>query len=105
MSQAQQIAGAQHSSAISVHRDLGNDAVRDIISQKERGNLINVFFSTTGGVGELSNFIIGAVFVFTAGMMYKKKKRRSDARLGAVDGSFIMAGMSLISNFYLVYPL
>ena len=26
-------------------------------------NLVNLFFSTTGGVGELSNFILGAFFV------------------------------------------
>ena len=68
-------------------------------------NLVNVFFSTTGGVGELSNFIIGAVFVFTAGMIYKKKKRRSYALLGAVVGSFLMAGIGLISNYYVVYPI
>lgn len=68
-------------------------------------NLVNVFFSTTGGVGELSNFIIGAVFVFTAGMIYKKKKRRSYALIGAVVGSFLMAGIGLISNYYVVYPI
>ena len=68
-------------------------------------NLVNVFFSTTGGVGELSNFIIGAVFVFTAGRIYKKKKRRSYALLGAVVGSFLMAGIGLISNYYVVYPI
>ena len=68
-------------------------------------NLINgIFFSTTGGVGELSNCILSSTFVFTAGMIYKKKKCRSYALLGAVVGSFIMAGMSLISNYYLVYP-
>ena len=68
-------------------------------------NLVNVFFSTTGGVGELSNFIIGAVFVFTAGMIYKKKKCRSYALIGAVVGSFLMAGIGLISNYYVVYPI
>lgn len=68
-------------------------------------NLVNVFFSTTGGVGELSNFIIGAVFVFTAGMIYKKKKCRSYALIGAVVGSFLMASIGLISNYYVVYPI
>ena len=68
-------------------------------------NIVNVFFSTTGGVGELSNFIIGAVFVFTAGMIYKKKKCRSYALIGAVVGSFLMAGIGLISNYYVVYPI
>ena len=68
-------------------------------------NLVNVFFTTTGGVGELSNFILGAVFVFCAGMIYKKKKCRSYALIGAVVGSFLMAAISLISNYYVVYPI
>ena len=34
-------------------------------------NLINLFFTTTGGVGELSNFILGCAFVVPAGLIYK----------------------------------
>ena len=40
-------------------------------------NLLHLTVSTTGGVGELANFILGAVFVGTAGVIYKLKKTKN----------------------------
>ena len=37
-------------------------------------NLVNLFFTTTGGVGELSNFLLGSLFVAPAGIVYRKIK-------------------------------
>ena len=38
-------------------------------------NLIKaLLMTTTGGVGEFANFLLGAIFVGTAGILYKKKK-------------------------------
>ena len=68
-------------------------------------NLINVFFSTTGGVGELSNFILGASFVFIAGMLYKHMGGRKGALLGSLCGAAAMAIISVFSNYYVVYPV
>lgn len=67
-------------------------------------NLLHLFISTTGGVGELSNFILGACFVFPAGMIYRKWKGKKSAILGASLGAFLMAAVSVISNYYIVYP-
>ena len=39
-------------------------------------NLINVTMSTTGGVGELSNFLLGVCLVLPAGLVYKFRKNR-----------------------------
>ena len=68
-------------------------------------NLINVFFSTTGGVGELSNFILGASFVFIAGMLYKHMGGRKGALIGSLCGAAAMAVISVFSNYYVVYPV
>ncbi|MDD3368929.1 MAG: ECF transporter S component [Lachnospiraceae bacterium] len=69
-------------------------------------NLINFLVrTTTGGVGELSNFILGAVFVYTAGLFYKRKKAKKTALIGATVGAVIMAIFSVFSNYYLVYPI
>lgn len=68
-------------------------------------NLLHLFMSTTGGVGELSNFILGACFVFPAGMIYRKWKGKKSAILGASLGSLLMAAVSIISNYYIVYPV
>ncbi|MEG1429617.1 MAG: ECF transporter S component [Hydrogenoanaerobacterium sp.] len=68
-------------------------------------NLVNLLFTTTGGVGELSNFILGALFVFPAGFIYKKMRTRTGAIVGAMVGSVVMAVLSVITNFYIVYPV
>lgn len=68
-------------------------------------NLIHLFMSTTGGVGELSNFILGAAFVLPAGLIYKKWKGRKSAVIGALVGALLMALISIVSNYYIVYPV
>ena len=37
-------------------------------------NLFNVFSTTTGGVGELCNFLMGVLFVVPAGIVYVAKE-------------------------------
>lgn len=68
-------------------------------------NLINLMFSTTGGVGELSNFILGCAFVMPAGLIYKHKKSKKSAFLGSLAGAVIMAVISVFSNYFVVYPV
>lgn len=44
-------------------------------------NALQLFSTSTGGVGELANFLMGAPFVFTAGLIYgchKTKKNGMD---------------------------
>ena len=55
-------------------------------------------------VGELSNFILGAVFTATAGLIYKKNKSKKGAIIGAVVGSVVMGIVSFPSNLFIVYP-
>ena len=68
-------------------------------------NLLHLLMSTTGGVGELSNFILGALFVIPAGLMYKKKKGRRSALIGSLIGAVVMAVVSVFSNYFIVYPV
>ncbi len=68
-------------------------------------NLVNLFSSSTGGIGELSNFILGACFVVPAGLIYKRMNNRKGAFLGAVCGAVCMAVVSAFSNYYIVYPI
>ena len=68
-------------------------------------NLINVMFTTTMGIGELSNFILGCLFVVPASIIYKKRKTKKAALIGSLSGSAVMAGASVFSNYYLIYPI
>ena len=68
-------------------------------------NVIHLAMSSTGGVGELSNFLLGASFVLVAGLIYKYKKNRKSALIGSVLGAFVMGVFSIFSNYFLTYPI
>lgn len=67
-------------------------------------NLIKLPSTSTAAVGELFNFVMGALFVGVAGIVYKKNKARKGAIIGAVAGALIMALVSLPYNYFVVYP-
>ncbi len=68
-------------------------------------NLLHLMRTSTGGVGELSNFLLGASFVFTAGMIYRHKKSKKTAVIGSFAGALVMAVISVPANYFLVYPV
>lgn len=68
-------------------------------------NLINLTMTTTGGVGELSNFLLGVCLVLPAGLVYYFRRNRRAAFLGALAGSLMMGLMSLPLNYFVTYPI
>lgn len=67
-------------------------------------NLIHCLASQSATVGELSNFLLGAVFTFIAGFIYKRSKTKKNAILGGILGAVIMGLFSIPSNYFVVYP-
>ena len=67
-------------------------------------NVLHLPFTTSNCIGELSNFILGAIFVGTAGVIYRKSKSRKTALIGTVVGAIVMAIVSIPSNYFVVYP-
>ncbi len=67
-------------------------------------NLVNVFFTTTNGAGELCNFLLGVCFVLPAGLIYRRVKSRKGAFLAALVGSVVMAAASIPVNYFISYP-
>ena len=47
-------------------------------------NIIHLAITTTAGAGELCNFMLGACFVFPAGLLYHKFKSRKGALVGTL---------------------
>ncbi len=68
-------------------------------------NVLHLPMSSTQYVGELSNFLMGAVFVFVAGMFYKIKRTRSFALIGAMVGNFAMVIACFAVNNFVTYPI
>ena len=67
-------------------------------------NLIHCAVSQSATVGELSNFILGASFALTAGLIYKHKKSKKNALIGGLAGALVMGLVSVPSNYFVVYP-
>ncbi len=68
-------------------------------------NGLHLMRTMTGGVGELSNFLLGAAFVLPAGLIYKHKKTKKSAIIAAITGAASMAVLSVITNYFVVYPV
>lgn len=68
-------------------------------------NVINLTMTTTGGVGELANFLLGCCLVLPAGFLYRFRRTRRGAFLGALIGSVAMGLVSLPINYYITYPI
>lgn len=68
-------------------------------------NLIHLPMTSSVAVGELSNFILGAVFVFVAGMIYKRNKTKKNALIASLTGAIAMAVLSVVTNYFVVYPV
>lgn len=68
-------------------------------------NVIHMLVSQSGFIGELSNFILGAFFALTAGLIYKKMPDFKGMLIGGIAGAIVMGIVSLPSNYFLIYPL
>ncbi len=68
-------------------------------------NLIHLPFGSTGGVGELCNFLLGVCFVLPAGIVYKLRKNRRAALIGSLGGAVAMALCSVPLNYFISYPV
>ncbi|MGN1193300.1 MAG: ECF transporter S component [Dorea sp.] len=60
--------------------------------------------TTTAGVGELANFLIGCAMVVPAAWIYKKKHTRTGAIVGMVTGTLFMAFVGCFLNAFVLLP-
>ena len=67
--------------------------------------LAAIFHGSTGGIGEVCNFLLGAAFTATAGLIYKYRKSRKTAAIGALVGAVVMALVSVPVNYFITYPV
>lgn len=68
-------------------------------------NVLHLTVSQSMFVGELSNFILGVAFVVPAGLIYQHKKSKKNAIIGGIVGAVFMGVFSIVSNYYVVYPV
>jgi riboflavin transporter FmnP len=67
-------------------------------------NLVHLIRTTTGGVGELANFLIGTALVLPATLVYYKRKSKKSAFLGLLIGIISMTIVGALANYYILIP-
>lgn len=68
-------------------------------------NLIHLPFTGTAGIGELSNFITGSLFVGVSGLVYQKLHTRKGAALAMAVGTVTLAVIAVPINAFITLPL
>lgn len=68
-------------------------------------NALQLLTSSTGGIGELANFIMGSSFVVAAGLIYKHHKTKKTAILACLIASVIMAVVATVVNYFILLPV
>ena len=68
-------------------------------------NALQLLSTSTSGVGELANFLMGGSFVFTAGAIYRRNKTKRSAWLAGITGSVVMGIVAAITNYFILLPL
>lgn len=74
----------------------------------EAVKVIIAFFvkgSTTGGVGEIANFVIGISFVLPAALIYKYNKTKKSAIVGMVTGILCLCAIGAVVNGFILIPM
>ena len=68
-------------------------------------NALQLLTTSTGGIGEIANFLMGAAYVFTAGFIYKRQKTKKTALAACVLASVVMGIAAALANYFILLPL
>ncbi|MBQ8599391.1 MAG: ECF transporter S component [Oscillospiraceae bacterium] len=67
-------------------------------------DLIHLLSTTTGGVGELADFLIMSTFSVVVGLIYRKRSDRKGVLLATLAGTATCAVVGALANRYLLIP-
>lgn len=69
-------------------------------------NVLKLFIkgTNTAFVGELSNFVVGSIFTYSAGFIYYKNKTKKSALLGLIVGTVLMTLVISLVNYVFMIP-
>lgn len=68
-------------------------------------NLIHLPVTQTMGIGELSNFIAGTIYVVTAGIIYHKLRTKKGAAIAMAVSTLVLAIVAIPVNAFITLPL
>ena len=66
--------------------------------------LLGLLHSTSLGVGELADFLMGLAMLLPAGLIYRRERSRRSALLGMLAGTLCAAVVGVLTNVLLLIP-
>ena len=67
-------------------------------------NFVHFFTSTSGGVGQIADFIITSAFTATAAIVYRNNRTKKGAVMGCAAGCVAIMIAGYLANRYLLIP-
>ena len=67
-------------------------------------NLLHLFKTSTAGLGEVANFLVGIALVVPIGFFYKKEKSVKNYIFGSILGTVLMVIVACLFNYYILIP-
>ena len=67
-------------------------------------SLIGLLSSSSAGIGELADFIMGAALVLPAALIYQQNKTRKSAIIGMAVGTICMVIAGILANKWIMLP-
>ena len=67
-------------------------------------NALQLFTTSTGGIGEVANFIMGSSFVVIAGLIYRFHKTKRGALIACLAASVAMGITAAVVNYFILLP-
>ena len=68
-------------------------------------NTLQLLTTSTGGIGEIANFLMGASYVVAAGVIYKRRKAKKTAWIACIAASLVMGIAAALANYFILLPL
>ena len=66
--------------------------------------LLGLLHTTSQGVGELADFIMGFAMMFPAAIIYRRLKSRKGAIIGMAVGTIVATIVAVLTNLYIMIP-
>ena len=67
-------------------------------------NLVHALGTSTSGVGELADLLMGSAFVIPASLIYQKMKDRKGAIISMAVGTVLMIVAAVLVNYFILIP-
>ena len=68
-------------------------------------NLLGLIGSSSGGIGEIADFVLLSCLILPPSIAYQKRRTRNTVLIGMLAGTLLMIPAGMMLNYYVLIPL